>query len=97
MTAKDLILNIAINMGRLSRFAADGRKARLNQFLKETQSYIEELKMTPKNPKIEPTLQRFESMFNKLKIGVPETADNIWAEDALTWSNILTHRAKLAD
>ena len=33
MDAKDLTLNIAVNLGRIGRWACEGKQKRLNQFL----------------------------------------------------------------
>ena len=40
MDAKELTLNIAVNLGRLCRWAMEGRRARLDQFLAETEEYV---------------------------------------------------------
>ena len=95
MNARELTLNIAVNMGRLCRFAADKRTTRVNQFLNETQIYIDQLEQTPKNEKFIPTYLQFKTKFSELKNNV--VLDDKWAESALTWANILTHRAKLLE
>ena len=94
MNARDLILNIAVNLGRLSKFALEKREQRLHQFLKDTDYYVEQLKNVPKTDQFNPTYQCFMKKFQELKNDV--RLDEDWAEDALTWANILTHRAKLA-
>lgn len=94
MTAQDLILNIAVNLGRLARWAMEGKEARIDQFLIETEKYLSQLENTPKSQKFQPTFESFKKNFFKLKNNIK--LDEIWAEDALTWANILTHRAKLA-
>lgn len=94
MNAQDLILNIAVNLGRLSRWAMEGKGTRVNQFLIETEQYLNQLENVPKSPKFDPTFQTFKLKFNRLKNDIK--LDKFWAEDVLTWANILTHRAKLA-
>lgn len=94
MDAQELTLNIAVNLGRVARWASEGRLSRVNQFLEETEGYIRELEDSPKSQRFTPTFEAFKKAFGKLK---SETKLNdLWAEDALTWANILTHRAKLA-
>ena len=92
MNAKDLVLNIAINMGRLSRWAMEGKKERVKQFISDTQVYIDQLEDIPQNDKFERTYKSFKIKFEELK---NQELSEVWAEDALTWANILTHRAKL--
>ena len=94
MNAQDLTLNIAVNLGRVSRWAMEDKKARIDQFLLETEDYLNQLEDTPKSQKFQPTFETFKKRFYILKnnVGLNEA----WAEDTLTWANILTHRAKLA-
>ena len=94
MDAKDLVLNIAVNLGRVSRWAMEGKRARIMQFMDETQNYLELLEKTKVSAKFYPTLELFKEKFSKLKNNIE--LNDIWAEDALTWANILQHRAKLA-
>lgn len=94
MNAKDLTLNIAVNLGRLSRWASEGKKNRIDQFLRETEDYLNKLELAPKSDQFNKTFLIFKQKFQALKNN--RSLDEIWAEDALTWANILTHRAKLA-
>ena len=94
MNAQDLTLNIAVNMGRLARWVYEGKTARLAQFMKQTDDYLQQLEAIQKSRKFEKTFMSFKKKFEKLKES--KEYDKIWAEDALTWANILTHRAKLA-
>ncbi|MDO8498495.1 MAG: hypothetical protein Q7S44_01800 [bacterium] len=94
MNAQDLTLNIAVNLGRVSRWAMEGKEARIKQFLEETNGYVRQLEDTPKKEKFQKTFNSFKDNFSKLKSNV--RLDKEWAEDTLTWANILTHRAKLA-
>lgn len=94
MNAQDLTLNIAVNMGRLSKWALEGKKVRVEQFILDTETYLNELEDAPKNKKFQSTYTVFKDKFFGLKNNL--TLDEVWAEEALTWANILTHRAKLA-
>lgn len=94
MNAEDLTLNIAVNLGRISRFAMEGKKERVKQFLQETENYLMELENVSKSEKFDITLQHFKNKFEQLKNNIE--LNKIWAEDMLTWANILQHRAKLA-
>ena len=94
MNAKDLTLNIAVNLGRVSRWAVEGKKKRIIQFLAETEDYLAQLEKTPLKPRFVKTFQLFQKAFKRLQSDI--RLDEDWAEEALTWANILTHRAKLA-
>lgn len=93
MNPKDLVLNIAVNMGRLCRFATEGREQRIKQFIEDSERYLKELESSKIGDKFKPTLYKFKKDFDYLK-KTPPNYD--WAEKALTWANILQHRAKLA-
>ena len=95
MKASELTLNIAVNLGRISRWAQEGRESRIKQFLNETEMFLKELEKTKKNPRFAKTYKAFSKNFYDLKNRIKY--DDIWAEETLTWANILTHRAKLAD
>lgn len=94
MNAQDLTLNIAVNLGRLSRWAMEGKGVRIKHFLEDTEMYVNQLESSPKSSKFQPTFIAFKKQFITLKNNVK--LDKYWAEDVLTWANILTHRAKLA-
>lgn len=94
MNARDLTLNIAVNLGRLGRWANEKKEARVRQFLAETEDYVNQLESTPKSKKFQSTFIAFKKEFQKLKNDVQ--LNNEWAEKSFTWANILTHRAKLA-
>lgn len=93
MNAQELVLNIAVNMGRLSRWAVEGKYTRIKQFISDTEIYVDQLENTPQGERFKPTYLAFKRKFEELKNHEP---NEVWAEDALTWANILTHRAKLA-
>lgn len=94
MDAKELTLNIAVNLGRLCRWALEGRRARVDQFLAQTEEYLKALEKAPKSDRFLPTFEWLKKDFDRLKQDVRMDAD--WAESMLTWSNILIHRASLA-
>ena len=94
MKASDLILNIAVNLERLSRWSSEGNVKRVEQFLAQTQNYMKVLKGLDTSVRFRKTLVNFEDDLEKL--GKTKCDSPGWAERALTWANILTHRAKLA-
>ncbi len=94
MNARDLTLNIAVNLGRVGRWATEGNKQRIEQFLADTQEYVDQLAVTPRSKRFDPTYQRFLRSYHALTADI--RCDEEWAEEAFTWANILTHRAGLA-
>ena len=94
MDAREIILDIAVNLGRLCRFAIEGRKERVEQFLAQTERYLQDLESAPKSNRFLPTYEWFKDDFGRLSHDVRMDAD--WAESMLTWANILSHRASLA-
>ena len=94
MNAKDLTLNIAVNLGRIGRWACEGKRKRLDQFLEETDIYIKQLEKQPKSLRFQKTFDKFVVVFNNLRSDM--SLDLLWIESMFTWANILTHRAKLA-
>jgi len=93
MDAKELTLNIAVNLGRLGRWANEGRISRVNQFLTQTEEYINQLERIPKSLRFSKTFDIFRKSFNELKNA--KQFDLTWQETMFTWANILTHRASL--
>ena len=93
MSAQELTLNIAVNMGRLCRWSMEGRRSRVEQFLVETDKYLKALDAAKKSSRFLPTYEWFKKDFESLRHNVQMNAD--WAESMLTWANILTHRAAL--
>ena len=94
MDSREIILNIAVNLGRLCRFAMEGRRERVEQFLAQTAEYLKALETAPKSIRFLPTYEWFKNDFERLSRDVRMDAD--WAESMLTWANILTHRASLS-
>jgi hypothetical protein len=93
MQAREITLNIAINLGRLCRWSMEGRRSRVDQFLAETEQYLKELEVAEKSSRFLPTYEWFKKDFKLLSSNVQMDAN--WAESMLTWANILTHRASL--
>jgi hypothetical protein len=94
MNAQELTLNIAVNLGRIGRWACENRRNRIEQFLEETENYIEQLEQVSKSPRFQQTFNIFKDNFIRLKNDV--RSDPEWAEMMFTWADILAHRAKLA-
>ena len=93
MNARDLTLNIAVNLGRIARWVGEGKTVRVTQFMTETEDFLDQLDEAKKSERFEKTFRLFKRSFENLKKKEP---NDEWAEEALTWANILTHRAKLA-
>lgn len=93
MQPKNIILNIAVNLGRLGRWAAEGKPARIHQFIDDTESYLSQIRTASLSSQFVPTHKKFLQVFARLK---KTPINDEWAEEAFTWANILTHRAKLA-
>ena len=94
MNAQELTLNIAVNLGRIGRWACERRFNRLHKFMEETEGYIHQLEEAPKSLRFQQTFNIFRENFDKLKSNTQ--IDSVWAEAMFTWANILTHRARLA-
>lgn len=92
MTNQDLILNIAVNLGRLGRWKMEGKTERIKQFIEDSKVYLNQLDRQKINSSFFETYDGLIKNFNLIQ----ENLDGDWAEDAFTWANILTHRAKLA-
>ncbi len=93
------ILNIAVNLSRLSQWVYEGYDKRvelINKFMKQTENYLNDLDKQKISEDFKPTLKRVKTEFNYLKETIQGQDRRLWAEKALTWANILTHRAKLA-
>ncbi len=94
------VMDISLNLARIGNWTADNyerRKSLINRFLVQTDGYLEELLQAPVSNKIKPTLVRFSRDYFKLRgEAIHDSNKYNWAERALTWANILQHRAKLA-
>ena len=92
MTPRDLVLNIAVNLGRLGRYSYQNQPARVSQFLSDTQNYLDQLQDF--SPRFRPTYEHFKKSYSYLKSTPPNNDD--WSDTAFTWASILTHRAQFA-
>ena len=94
------ILNISVNMARISQWVFDNyltKRELIQRFLNQTDGYLSDLYKQNISDEFLPTLERFKKEFKDLKgLNVNEKNKLYWAEKALTWANILQHRAKLA-
>lgn len=93
MKTRELVMNIAVNLVRIARFAKEGRAPRVRQFVIETQEYLSRLSNSPRSGRFEKTFLKFKDKFNSLA-SVTEYNDS-FVDDLHTWANILTHRAAL--
>ena|SRR3989344_1045122 len=100
MDTKSKILDIAMNLNRIGNWAADdyfAKKKRILTFLNETSILVNSINSSMLNQSFNKTFKKFLYEYMKLektgKYGPIDTLE--WAENMMTWGNILTHRAKL--
>lgn len=94
---KDIILNISVNLARVSDWILSEKKQRrVDQFLEETKEFLLMLPVGGVSKRFQSTLLRFQKEFKQLLLERNSADKKDWAERALTWANILQHRAKLA-
>lgn len=92
------ILNISVNLSRLSQWIYEGYDKRtelIDKFMEQTENYLADLDKQKISKDFRPTLERVKTEFFYLKETIHSQDCRLWAEKALTWANILTHRAKL--
>ena len=100
MDNRTKILDIAMNLNRVGNWAADGydeKKARIKTFLGNTTQYIQKIDQNSLDPSFRKTYDCFIKDYPKLeREGLKGPDDSLkWAEEMMTWGNILTHRSKL--
>jgi len=89
-----------MNLNRIGNWAADGfdaKQKRILLFLNQTNDYIHTIDHASIPKQFHPTMQVFLPIFRRLYnegISKPKQTD-VWAEQLMTWGNILTHRASL--
>lgn len=103
--------NIAVNIARVGNWVLGlielkknkreeifhGRVELINKMITQTDSYLNDLLEQNFSEKLKITFKRFKEDIDKLKKDqINEKNYLYWGEKALTWANILTHRAKLA-
>lgn len=96
------IMDIAMNLARIGNWAADdfdGKKKRIALSLQQTDRYIRNIQLNTYPESTKKIFTRFKKVFNSLRIQTPTILQErlFWAEDILTWSNILTHKARLSE
>lgn len=94
------IMDIAMNLARIGNWAAhdfEGKEKRINMFLEQTNVYLQNLDVTIYSESTQRALARFSQAFNSLRAQTPHVSEEklLWSDAMLTWSNILTHKAKL--
>lgn len=100
MDTKSKILDIAMNLNRVGNWAADDYAAKRKQimiFLNQTSEYIVSTENEIASTVLKKTFHNFTKKFNILKTKADNKLENNldWAEQMMTWGNILTHRASL--
>lgn len=99
LTPKEKILDISVNLARVSDWIMQNtevKQRRVDQFLGETKQYVSSLAYDDVKPSFVKTRKQFTEEFKKLLRDRSQSDEYEWAERALTWANILQHRAKLA-
>lgn len=94
------ILDIAMNLNRVGNWAADGyqsRQKRIKLFLGHNREILKSLTLVSFPPRFQKTLRRFLREYPNLEKagGRGPTDELFWAEQMMTWGNILTHRSRL--
>jgi hypothetical protein len=102
MDTRIKILDIAMNLNRIGNWAADdysGKKERIITFLRNTSSSIRDLDKDSLPKSFVGTFNNFMKEYSSLeKEGIKKPKNPVfWAEDMMTWGNILTHRSKLIE
>ncbi len=95
---KDRILDISVNLARISDWILSENQRKQNlvdQFLAETKNFLKDLSKSNVSSRFLPTLEQFKLEFEKLIKDRNQKDKEEWAERALTWANILQHRAAL--
>lgn len=100
MNQKNLILDIAMNLNRVGNWAADGyqdRQKRIRLFLDQTNQYIESVEISSFPESLKETFERFKKNYKEMEEEEREGPKDplFWAENIMTWGNILTHRSNL--
>lgn len=100
MNNKAKIMDIAMNLNRVGNMAADDyetKKKRIEMFLEETKEYIDSIDKSSFSSSFRTTFDKFLNDYLLLEKRSLKTNEEkiYWAEQMMTWGNILTHRAKL--
>ena len=100
MNNKAKILDIAMNLNRVGNLAADDyekKKKRISLFLEETKGYIDSIDKSSLSKTFQVTFNNFLKDYLILeKENIKTNEERLyWAEQMMTWGNILTHRVKI--
>jgi len=96
LTNKDKILDISVNLARVSDWIfSDTKQKRVDQFLGEISEYLQTISPNDLPLKFQSTFLKFQKEFQELLQDRNQKDIDEWAERALTWANILQHRSKL--
>jgi hypothetical protein len=90
---KYLVLDISGNYSRVSRYALENNHERVNQFLKEANLVLGELKKRKLTKIGNETLKSWDSYFKR--VHNPEVLDRDYVDDVITLESILNSRANL--
>lgn len=97
LSNKDKILDISVNLARVSEWVfSENKQKRVDQFLEEIKKYLQTMHVSSVSPQFKPTFLKFSKELGKLLADRYQKDIGEWAERALTWANILQHRAKRA-
>lgn len=98
MNQYGVFMDIAMNLTRIGNWAADdfsGKKHRIEMFLTQTDELFRLVKKDELPLPVSRSLSTFLNQYSKLRSEFPERVTLDWAEECMTWGNILTHRAQL--
>lgn len=100
MDKKAKILDIAMNLNRIGNWAADdfdGKKKRIKAFISLTSTSVNSLASSSFSDPFRATYEKFLAEYRTLeKAAQKRPKDELyWAEEMMTWGNILTHRSSL--
>ena len=100
ISARERIMDISLNLARVGNWTADSyddKKNLIARLISQTDGYIKEVSQKNLNKDLTDVFEKFKKEFNNLKSEkVKDSNKHWWAERALTWANILQHRAKPA-
>ena len=91
-----MVMDISQNLARIGNWTADSfdeKKSLIERFLNQTSEYVENLSVRKIPKDLENVFLRFKKEFVDFKIEEFAKNKDEWAEKALTWANILQHRA----
>jgi hypothetical protein len=94
MTARDLILDIAVNLSRLGRFILENRTSRVHLFALETKNQLTQLSSHHLPRPLRAPIFKLTKLIDQMIIDKRSNTD--LADSLFTYAAILTHRAKLA-